>query len=294
MRARYLVPHIRRVGGNMPLLEEAARAEGFVMDSENPELWVSWSPDQEFCHDAPALPSLCAVSVVATSVASPPLPVMGFCHPARRSATLREWVAQWPLGGILRPFLASEAVGSRACTIRIPQASEWLFLKTPGAKQSVESGGLREMAVTLFGLGRFPIMPATLASAVMLVLALWLRARVGGAGFWEITLAVAGLATISAVALESWAERRFLTSDPREFVLDEVAGLALTWAMLPPSSGWEIIVLGFLLFRIFDIFKWGIHWVERLRLPGVIVWDDLLAGAYAGFATLAIRTFLSS
>jgi phosphatidylglycerophosphatase A len=46
--------------------------------------------------------------------------------------------------------------------------------------------------------------------------------------------------------------------------------------------------IAFVAFRIFDMVKIGIRWVERTKWRGSIVWDDVLAGVYAGVATWLI------
>jgi phosphatidylglycerophosphatase A len=64
-------------------------------------------------------------------------------------------------------------------------------------------------------------------------------------------------------------------------VIDEVVGLWITLASVPLSVGWY--ALGFVLFRIFDIFKpWPVSWADR-HLPGAwgIMLDDVVAGLYA-------------
>ena len=109
----------------------------------------------------------------------------------------------------------------------------------------------------------------------------------GGEIFWWLCIAVAIAATAAGVALERWAQQHFFAEDPREFVLDEVAGQALAWAFIAPSAPWWMLIAGFLLFRIFDIWKLGVGWIERLHVPGTIVWDDLLAGVCAGLLSAA-------
>ncbi len=292
-RALFLKPDLQRVGGECAGLEEAVRAEGLDFDPGNPELWVVWKPGQKFTEPLPPGIAPRAVVVVAASIASPPLPREGSRQPARRATTLRDWVTGWPQGGLLRPFLAPDAVGARSCTVRMPGNTEWVFLAEPGNARPTQQSALREATVTFLGTGLFPIMPATLASAVMIPPAFAAKYLLGGAGFLLLSLAVALLATLASVLLESWAGRRFLASDPREFVLDEVAGMALTWALLPPSAGGVWLLAGFLCFRVFDIFKWGIAWIEKLPIRGRIVWDDLLAGLYAGLATLGLWALLS-
>ena len=77
--------------------------------------------------------------------------------------------------------------------------------------------------------------------------------------------------------------------DPSEVVIDEVAGILWTFFLLPLS--WLTLCVGFILFRIFDIFKpFPIRTLERRLRGGIgIVLDDLLAGIYAN---LCLRIFL--
>ena len=64
-------------------------------------------------------------------------------------------------------------------------------------------------------------------------------------------------------------------------VWDEFAGYFVTMIAAPP--GWQGIILGFLLFRLFDIWKpWPIRWLDKGVQGGLgIMVDDLLAGTYA-------------
>lgn len=64
-------------------------------------------------------------------------------------------------------------------------------------------------------------------------------------------------------------------------VIDEICGYLLTMLLMPPD--WLWIVLGFLLFRLFDIVKpWPISILDRRVSGGFgIVVDDLMAGIYA-------------
>ena len=64
-------------------------------------------------------------------------------------------------------------------------------------------------------------------------------------------------------------------------VWDEIAGYWLTMTALPASWSWALA--GFVLFRLFDIWKpWPISWLDRQVHGGVgIMVDDLLAGLFA-------------
>lgn len=64
-------------------------------------------------------------------------------------------------------------------------------------------------------------------------------------------------------------------------VWDEFVGLWLTMFLAPP--GWVWLLLGFVLFRIFDVLKpWPIRWLDRRVAGGFgIMIDDILAGIFA-------------
>ena len=64
-------------------------------------------------------------------------------------------------------------------------------------------------------------------------------------------------------------------------VWDEFVGLWITLIAVP--TGWPWVVLGFVLFRIFDIAKpWPIRWADKQVSGGLgIMLDDVLAGLYA-------------
>ena len=69
--------------------------------------------------------------------------------------------------------------------------------------------------------------------------------------------------------------------DHPAIVWDEIVGYFVT--MIAAPSGWPWLLAGFLLFRVFDIFKpWPIKAVDRRVGGGFgIMFDDVLAGVYA-------------
>ena len=81
---------------------------------------------------------------------------------------------------------------------------------------------------------------------------------------------------------------------------DELAGQALTFFAVPLLAAWQASVaqiwvtaiLGFFLFRLFDITKpWPIRKLEKLSSGWGILADDLLAGVYAGIVLLVCVGF---
>ena len=84
-----------------------------------------------------------------------------------------------------------------------------------------------------------------------------------------------------------WASNRAIpllgNEDPSEAVVDEVMGQLITFCFIPFGVGWPFLLAGFLLFRIFDI--WKPYPVRALEvLPGGlgICADDIVAGVFAG------------
>jgi phosphatidylglycerophosphatase A len=86
--------------------------------------------------------------------------------------------------------------------------------------------------------------------------------------------------------------------DPPEVVADEFSGQAVTFlfiAAMPISNIWVAGLLGFLLFRFFDILKpWPIRKLEKLPKGWGILLDDLLAGVFAGITSLVCLVLLSN
>lgn len=72
--------------------------------------------------------------------------------------------------------------------------------------------------------------------------------------------------------------------DHGAIVWDEIVGFLITMFMVPVS--WQSILIGFILFRVFDIFKpWPISFIDKNVHGGLgIMLDDVIAG----FAALAI------
>jgi phosphatidylglycerophosphatase A len=77
------------------------------------------------------------------------------------------------------------------------------------------------------------------------------------------------------------AEVLFGEKDPGKIVIDEVAGYLVTMTAVPPS--WQNVVLGFFLFRFFDVVKVPPANVidRRLKSGYGVVLDDVVAGAYS-------------
>ena len=110
----------------------------------------------------------------------------------------------------------------------------------------------------------------------------------------EVQLAiVAALLAIGVVVCDLAARALGEAEDPQPIVLDEIVALPIVFIATPQLS-WTLVIVGFLLFRLFDITKPGL--VRRAeRLPGGlgIVADDALAAVMA-WATLQLLLWLDA
>jgi phosphatidylglycerophosphatase A len=140
-------------------------------------------------------------------------------------------------------------------------------------------------AATVFGIGRAPFAPGTVASVLTLPLAWVVLKYLGPVALFSLSFAIA--------ALGAWASdvyaRQSETDDPSECVIDEVAGQCLACALAPLSL--PGFALAFVLFRLFDISKlWPISEAERLRGGLGIIADDMVAGLFAGLIVAVVTT----
>lgn len=138
-----------------------------------------------------------------------------------------------------------------------------------------------------FGSGLSPKAPGT-AGTVVAALLFPLLAQLPLAGY----LAVVVLASLVGCYLCGRTAKDLGVHDHPGIVWDEFAGFWL--AMIAIPSSWPWIVAGFVLFRIFDIWKpWPISWCDRKVAGGTgIMVDDLLAGFYTWLILFAASRWL--
>jgi phosphatidylglycerophosphatase A len=137
------------------------------------------------------------------------------------------------------------------------------------------------------GAGLSPKAPGTLGTLVAVPLYLLLQ----GLPLWGYLLLV-----LAAFLLGVWlcevTARNLGVHDHPGIVWDEFVGYWLTMAAAP--QGWQWVLLGFVLFRLFDIAKpWPIHQADRHLSGGFgIMFDDVLAGVYAWLVLQALAFYL--
>lgn len=128
-----------------------------------------------------------------------------------------------------------------------------------------------------FGSGLVPRLPGTAGTVVALILYLALLRHLP----LTVYLAVLAVVIVLGVWLCGRAAEQMGLHDHPGIVWDEFAGYWLAMVLAP--SGWGWALLGFVLFRFFDIAKpWPIGWLDRRVEGGLgIMVDDLLAGVYS-------------
>ena len=136
------------------------------------------------------------------------------------------------------------------------------------------------LTATFFGTGYLRPGPGSWGSAAT-VLLWWLVARnIPGAQQAHICAALALVAVAIGIPAATLVARASGRKDPQFVVIDETAGQLITLIAAPLT--WKCLLVGFILFRAFDIVKPPpIRLLERLPEGTGIVIDDVGAGLYA-------------
>jgi phosphatidylglycerophosphatase A len=126
------------------------------------------------------------------------------------------------------------------------------------------------------GSGTLPIAPGTWGTIAAIPIYLLLR---------DLSLFYYGMVLLVVIGAGIWlcdvAERDIGIPDYSGIVWDEIAGFLITMFAAPKQ--WVWILVGFILFRLFDIWKpWPIQQIDSYLKGGLgVMLDDVLAGIYA-------------
>ncbi len=135
-----------------------------------------------------------------------------------------------------------------------------------------------------FGSGLIPVMPGTFGSLAAIPLLLVCIPL----DIWQFSALTLLLSVIGIFICGKTAED-MQVHDHGSIVWDEVAGMFVTFLLLPLTL--PNLLMGFILFRLYDILKpWPIGVVDKRMHGGTgIMLDDLLAGAMACLSLHAIN-----
>ncbi len=140
-----------------------------------------------------------------------------------------------------------------------------------------------------FGTGLSPKAPGTVGTLVGVLLFQVLQAIATPFYFYAlITL----IGFIAGIYICQYTADALGVHDHPGIVWDEVIGYLVTMIFAPP--GWLWVLLGFIFFRLFDIWKpWPIRVIDRSVHGGFgIMLDDVLAGIYAAIALLVCQQLI--
>jgi phosphatidylglycerophosphatase A len=147
---------------------------------------------------------------------------------------------------------------------------------------------IREMIATGFYTGYIPFMPGTFGTLIGVIIYIFLsRFDI----FYYILVI---LLIVVAVFVSDYAEKKiFKKKDAQYIVIDEVVGFLIAMVSFQFDFTLEsvrFIVIGFVLFRAFDIWKpYPINKVQELEGGLGIVIDDLLAGVFTNLFLQFLR-----
>lgn len=125
--------------------------------------------------------------------------------------------------------------------------------------------------------------PGTMGTLVTIPLALLLN-------FYSLSVqcVIIGIIAITSFFIVKQALCHFTQSDPCQIIIDELLGCFITFLAVPFLS--HVWIIGFVLFRFFDIVKpCGIQRIEKLPGAWGVLLDDVIAGLCAH---LILRLFV--
>jgi len=138
--------------------------------------------------------------------------------------------------------------------------------------------GFQVLLLSFFGTGYSPIAPGTVGSlaTLPLVYLAWT--------YSQISLDIALFFIILGISLVTIKRTTLGHKDPSWVVIDEVLGMFIAYICVSffKYSLFKLIII-FLVFRGFDIVKPPpISNIDKMTFPEAIIWDDIVAGIFAG------------
>jgi len=193
---------------------------------------------------------------------------------------------------------------------KLPASSKEII--TPGKRLTIGFKNTKNrfaLAVATCGIGYVPLIPGTTASAVTSLLYFFIAlfethlAEFFFQNDYTKTKVFVWLDAFNILffllfcTLGIWAAGKateiFKNKDPKEIVVDEVIGQFIAFMFIPLTTSWKMILLGFTMFRLFDIFKpYPIDRLQKLPAGIGVCADDILAGVYTGICLAFVHDLM--
>ena len=136
---------------------------------------------------------------------------------------------------------------------------------------------LSKAIATLFGAGYIKYAPGTIGS--ILTVLIWLLIYTAFGQIYFLGLFI--ILTLSSYYFIKKYLSVYNKKDPQEIIIDEFIGISLPLLFVSSYQSYFEILLVFVSFRIFDIFKiYPVNKAEMLDGPIGIILDDVIAGIY--------------
>ncbi len=178
-----------------------------------------------------------------------------------------------------QPMTKKSVAAKATATTGVKSGSVSHKSATPQLQTAPKGFSLAPLA-TLWKIGLFPKGAGTIGSLVALPIAYILN-RYSITMLWILTfvLAIVGIKAIQQYTADKKEK------DPSEVIIDEVVGQLITFSIvISDFMHWPMLIAGFVLFRFFDIFKWGaVAFWDRRKNPVGVMMDDVTAGIFSAF-----------
>jgi phosphatidylglycerophosphatase A len=166
-------------------------------------------------------------------------------------------------------------------------SNRWIILST-NRKKYIEVS--IKIITTGFYTGYFPFASGTFGSLIGIIL--WIFTSE-----FYLFYIITAIFILLGISLAGYAEHHiFQKKDSSKIVIDEISGMLVTYLSFQFTrdiSGIVYLVIGFLLFRFFDIIKpWPIKNVQKYRGGFGIMMDDIFSGIFANSLLQILRFFI--
>lgn len=157
---------------------------------------------------------------------------------------------------------------------------------------------IAKVLVTFGYVGLIPFFPGTLASLLTVLLVVAVNLVLSSTGY-GVAIVFFGASLLVSLLVVDWSVAHlFNDSDPKQVVLDEVAGMSLSLVVVP--FDWQltngiVYIMAFFCFRFFDILKpFPVSFFDNRDGFFFVVLDDLVAAVLTWPFTFFTYQLLSS